>query len=244
MVAVNERYGEAQVIRKELKNLEVNEQNRVENLLLKEFEKKRKALSKKHEREEEFLVVKNREAYDALVVQKELERGLLDKKIRLSLNDIRKSQKLMSSVAEKLAKTRDELRRTKSKSKKVQEYLSEAKTLKSQRKTFDSLPFLSQSIHYTEKKSAPSQFSSSQGYKSVAPLKHSLSNITKFKITPEALSKDVPINLCPNPSLSSHPLQASNKPPHAYSRPSKSLHSLTSLYDTNLNLIRNNPTNK
>lgn len=185
-------------------------------------------------------MVKNREIYDALIVQKELARNLLDKKIRLSLNDIRKSQKLLSSEAEKLAKTRDELRRTKNKSKMVQEYLSEAKSLKSQRKTFDSLPFLSQSIHFSEKKSAPSQFSSSQGYKSVAPLKYSLTNITKFKISPESLSKDIPINHCTNPSLSTQSLINSKKSLQQYTRSSKSLYSLTSLYDTNLNLLRNN----
>ena len=47
LVAINERYGEAQTIRNELKSLEIQEQNRVENLILQEHEKRRKKLEEK-----------------------------------------------------------------------------------------------------------------------------------------------------------------------------------------------------
>jgi len=236
-VAVNERYGEAQIIRRELKSLEVNEQNRVENIILKEYEKKRSKLNKKQIKEIEMLMLKNREAYDAMVTQKEQARELLQKKIRFDLNNIVKSQKFTSSVAEKLAKTRDELRRTKDKSRKVQVYLGEAKSLKSQRKTFDSLPVLSQTISYSEKKSAPSHFSSTLGHKSSVSLKQSLNNITKFQISSESISKDIPINSLPDLSNINSNLIKSSKILKQYTRGSKSLHSLASLYDKNLKLV-------
>ena len=53
LVAINERYGEAQTIRNELKSLEIQEQNRVENLILQEHEKRRTKLQKKQEKEHE-----------------------------------------------------------------------------------------------------------------------------------------------------------------------------------------------
>lgn len=215
----------------------MNEQNRVENLILKECEKKRSKLNKKQLKEIELLVLKNREIYDAMIIQKEQARALLQKKIRFDLNNIVKSQKFTSSVAEKLAKTRDELRRTKYKSKKVQVYLSEAKTLKSQRKTFDSLPFLSQTISFSDKKSAPSHISSALGYKPSNSLKHSLNNITKFQISSEKISNDIPINSLPDLSTINSNLIKSNKILNQYTRSSKSLHSLASLYDKNLRLI-------
>ena len=82
LVAVNERYGEAQTIRNELKLLEIQEQNRVENLILQEHEKKRKRVKKQQLRELEFAMLKNKAAYNKLLIKKEQERIKLEKQIK------------------------------------------------------------------------------------------------------------------------------------------------------------------
>lgn len=212
----------------------MTEQNRVENLILKENEKKRKILIKKQEKETQFLLLKNREAYNALLIQKEQSRELLDKKIRLHFGDISKSQKISTSIAEKVAKNRDELRRTKSKSRKVQEYLSDARK-SINRASLESFPSISQS--QVLKNSNPSIYSSNLGYKTTSPLKRSINNITKFKITSESLNQDIPVNQPRAYLKSSSIISKSSKILSQYTKNVQPLYPLSSLYDQDLRLI-------
>lgn len=236
-MAINERYGEAQTIRNELKYLEIQEQNRVENLIIQEQEKRRKKLKKKQEKEIEFSMLKNKAAYNKLIIRKEQERIKLDKQIKLHLNDITKSQNIASSMADKLAKTRDELRRTKIKSKKVQEYLGEAKSIKGRRKSSEALPYITQTVGTKGKIGVQSTISNSVGYKSVSPLKRTLNNLTKFKIKSDHLNNDVPVNVVPDFLNNSSISGKAGKLLQQFGKNNKPLPSLTSLYDERLEPI-------
>ena len=230
LVAINERYGEAQTIRNELKHLEIQEQNRVENLILVEQEKRRKKLKKKQEKEIEFMMLKNRAAYNKLLIRKEQERIKLDKQIKLHLNDITKSQNIASSLADKLAKTRDELRRTKLKSKKVQEYLGEVKSLRTRRKSTEALPYVTQTTGPKQKLAVQSTISNSVGYRSVSPLKRTLNKITKFKIKSDSLNQDVPVNVEPDFLHNNSISGKAGKLLQQFNKNNKHLTSLTYLY--------------
>ncbi|OMJ71735.1 hypothetical protein SteCoe_29979 [Stentor coeruleus] len=236
LIAVNERFGEAQIIRNELKQLEIQEQNRVENLILLEKDKQRSKLRNKQEKEIEFVMLKNRASYNKLLIQKEQERIKLDKQIKLHLNDITKSQNLASSLAEKLAKSRDELRRSKLKSKKVKVYLGEAKKLNIRGKSSEVLPRVMIAGN-NSKVGVQSTIGASYGYRSVSPLKKSLHNITKFKIKSDYLNQDTPVNAPPdylnNTSLSCK----AGKIMQLYSKHNKPLPSISLLYDDKLILL-------
>jgi len=238
LVAINERYGEAQTIRNELKLLEIQEQNRIENILIQEQEKKRKKLVKKQEKEIEFAMLKNKAAYNKLIIKKEQERIKLDKQIKLHMNDITKSQNIASAMADKLAKTRDELRRTKFKSKKVQEYLSEAKSVRPRRKSDETFPNLNQSYVTKTKVGVQSTISNSIGYKSVSPLKRTLNNITKFKIKSDNLNKEVPVNVEADFTSNNSVAGKAGKLLQQFGKHNKPLPSLSALYDESLRPIQ------
>ena len=234
LVAVNERYGEAQTIRNELKLLEIQEQNRVENLILQEHEKKRKRVKKQQLRELEFAMLKNKAAYNKLLIKKEQERIKLEKQIKLHFNDLTKSQNIASSLADKLAKTRDELRRTKIKSKKLQEYLGEAKSVRPRRKSTENLPKATQSSNAKQKLAVQSTISNSIGHRSVSPLKVTLNNITKFKIKSDSLNQNVPVNVEPDFMHNNSLAGKAGKLLQQFGKNNKHLPALTALYDERL----------
>ena len=234
LVAVNERYGEAQTIRNELKLLEIQEQNRVENLILQEHEKKRKRLKKQQLREVEFAMLKNKAAYNKLLIRKEQERIKLDKQIKLHFNDLTKSQNIASTLADKLAKTRDELRRTKIKSKKVQEYLGEAKSVRPRRRSTENLPQVNQTVVPKQKFAVQSTISNSIGQRSVSPLKRALNNLTKFKIKSDNLNNDVPVNVGADFMHNNSLAGKAGKLLQQFGKTNKPLPALTALYDERL----------
>ena len=238
LVAVNERYGEAQIIRNELKHLEIQEQSRVENLIIAEQEKKRKVLIKKQEKEIEFAMMKNKAAYNKLLIKKEQERAKLDKQIKLHLNDITKSQNIASALAEKLASTRDELRRTKIKSRKVQEYLSEAKSIRPRGRSDETFPRLNQSNNTKLMLGVQSTISNSIGYKSVSPLKRTLDHITKFKIKSDNLNKEVPVNADSDFMTNNSIAGKAAKILQQFGKNNKPLTSLSALYDDYLQPLK------
>jgi hypothetical protein len=238
LVAINERYAEAQTIRNELKSLEIQEQNRVEQFIAQEHEKKIKNLKKHQEKEIEFTLLKNKAAYNKLIIKKEQEKIKLDKQIKLHLNDITKGQNIASALANKLAKTRDELRRTKIKSKKVQEYLSEAKSIKTRRKSTEILPHVTQTAGTKPKFGIQSVISNSIGYRSVSPLKKTLNNVTKFKIKSDSLKQDTPVNVVPDFLNNSSIAARAGKLLQQFNKHTKALPALTSLYDSNLEPVQ------
>jgi hypothetical protein len=203
-----------------------------------EQEKKRKRLLKKQGREIEFAMLKNKAAYNKLLIKKEQERVKLDKQIKLHLNDITKSQNIASALAEKLARTRDELRRTKIKSKKVQEYLSDAKSIRARRRSNETFPNLSQSNNTKLMLGVQSTISNSIGYKSVSPLKRTLNKITKFKIKSDNLNKEIPVNVESDFMTNNSIAGKAAKILQQFGKNNKPLPSLSALYDDNLQPLK------
>ena len=193
---------------------------------------------KKQEKEIEFAMLKNKAAYNKLLIKKEQERAKLDKQIKLHLNDITKSQNIASALAEKLARTRDELRRTKIKSKKVQEFLSEAKSIRQRRKSDEAFPMLNQSNNNKLMLGVQSTISNSIGYKSVSPLKRTLNNITKFKIKSDNLNKEVPVNVDSDFMTNNSIAGKAAKILQQFGKHNKPLPSLSALYDDNLQPLK------
>ena len=125
LVAVHERYTEAQQIRNELKSLEGKEQSRVEGKVLEEQEQKRVKLRKQQEKEVKELKLKIETAMYGLRIRKDQQFRRLQKEIKLYLNDIHRSHNSAIHFARKLGETRDELRRTKKKSRILKQLVSE-----------------------------------------------------------------------------------------------------------------------
>jgi hypothetical protein len=91
LYAINERYGEAQTIRNELKQLEAEEQTRVQNNILREQEKKRRNLILRQQKEIRQIQLKNQTAHNNYRIKMEHEFTRLKKEINLYYNDITKN---------------------------------------------------------------------------------------------------------------------------------------------------------
>ncbi|CAG9322478.1 unnamed protein product [Blepharisma stoltei] len=247
VVAINERYAEAQQIRNELKSLEIEEQNRVENKILEEQEKKRKKLLKRQEKEINHVLIKNSTEYNKLKIKMQQDEIRLEKEIKLHIHDITKNQNLASRLAEKVGMTRDELRRTKEKSKKLKEFLADNKKVQPRRKNLaistapaSFLPGTTKSKSIVNKVGAMSTVSASLGYRSTSPLKYTLKNVTKFNIKSDATGNDRPVNVLPDymtsTSLTSKTgklLKQSNKEKDSFPR-------LTNFYNDKLERVEEN----
>lgn len=128
LVAVHERYTEAQKIRNELKTLEVEERIRVEGKVLAEQEQKWVKLRKQQEKEVKELQLKTETAMYGLRIKRDQQFRRLQKEIKLYLNDIHRNHNSAIRFAKKLGETRDELRRTKKKARILKQLLSEVRT--------------------------------------------------------------------------------------------------------------------
>jgi len=231
LVAVNERYSEAQKIRNELKVLEVDEQMRVESKVLQDQEKRRVKLRKQQSKELSELQLKNQTGYYALKIKMDQQYTRLQKEIKLYLNDITKNQNLALRLARKVGETRDELRRTKKKSKALMRFITESRAVQTAkprpRQTLD-LPQTS-----PNGKAIPhgSVLSSVIGRaRTSSPLKRNVRNITQFHISGFGSGGETPTA---GPRPAAHMLSA---------RPATALHSaktpvmqsIGALYDENL----------
>ncbi|CAG9334521.1 unnamed protein product [Blepharisma stoltei] len=245
LVAINERYAEAHQIRTELETLEIEEQNRVENKILSEQDKKRKKLLKEQEKEVQFALMKNTAALNKLKIKMQNAKTRLDKEIRLHIHDITKNQNLSSRLALKVGETRDELRRIKNKSRKMQEFLKENKRALSRRRSLEVHtapafhPSQSTVSRTTLNRMSPSKMGSMVSVKSESVLKHTLRNITKFNIKSDVAGSERPVNVIPE-FMSSTSLASKTRKLLKQSKKEKdSLPALTILYNDKLERIIN-----
>ena len=204
LVAINERFNEAQKIRTELKGLEAEEVAEVAAKRLEDQRKRRVQLIREQEKELRQVELKTQTAENALKIRKEQQFIRLQKEIKLYLNDITKGQNLATRLARKIGETRDELRRTKKKSKEMMQVMSEAKqgTKSRQRArhsestgtigSLGSLPLLS--TRATLPGSASVRLSLLPAYTSSSPLRQTLKEITKFGISTDIPGTEKPVN--------------------------------------------------
>ena len=236
LLAVNERYYEAQQIRNELKVMEETEQNRVEQQIVESQELKRKALLKQQEKEMRQMDIKNKTNYNKLMIKMQQDRARLQKEIKLHYHDITKNQNLAKKYGEKLGTTRDELRRVKLKSKRLQEYLKDAKEAKNRNKSLDpgNQPMTAPSR--TQRSGVMSAVSTTFGFKAANPLKNSIKDTTKFNIQSD-ITNDRPVNVVPDFMGSSSFSAKTSKILSQSRKEQTTLPPLTALYNTMLNSL-------
>ena len=205
LVAINERFNEAQKIRTELRGLEAEEAAEAVEERLEDERKRRKHLLREQEKELRQAQLKLQTAENALKIRKEQQFSRLQKEIKLYLNDITKGQNLARRLARKIGENRDELRRTKKKSKEMMTVMSEAKigTKSRQRArhsestgtigSIGSLPLLSTRAG-TLTGNTSVRLSLLPGYTSSSPLRQTLKEITKFGISSDIPGTEKPIN--------------------------------------------------
>lgn len=242
LVAINERYAEAHQIRTELGRLEIEEQNRVENKILEEQEKRRKKLLKSQEKEIQFMQMKNSAALNKLKIKMQQEQIRLEKEIKLHVHDITKNQNLSSRLALKIGATRDELRRTKEKSKRLKEFIKVTKRAGSRRRSIEVhtaptnfYPAMSASKTTIHKRTPLSRQGTMLGsVKSEAILRPNRSNITKFNIKSDVTGHERPVNVMPDYMNSSSLASKTGKLLKQSKKNKDSLPSLTVLYNDKL----------
>ncbi len=121
LVAINERIEEAQNYRKELKDLEVAESERVRAMREANAEKQRQELLTNFTKEMHQLEAKIETARFNLNIKRNKELNVLEKEINLHVTDIKRIQGLITRLGKMKGKTQDELRRTKEKARKTME---------------------------------------------------------------------------------------------------------------------------
>jgi len=188
-----------------LRGMEAEEAAEARAERLEDERKRRKQLLREQEKELRQAQLKLQAAENALKIRKEQQFSRLEKEIKLYLNDITKGQNLARRLARKMGETRDELRRTKKKSKEMMHFMSEAKIGSKSRQrarhsestgtigSIGSLPLLSTRAG-TLTGSTSMRLSLVPGYTSSSPLRQTLKEITKFGISSDNPGTERPVN--------------------------------------------------
>ena len=189
LVAINERFYEAEKIKHELHGLEFEETARIARNDQNEFNKLRKKLELTHVKEMRQLQQRLQTGYNRLVIEKQQEENRLQKEITHHINDIKKQHNLSKKIAVQIGKTRDELRRTKEKSKEMMRVMSAAKVVPSSRSKL-----------FSERSERPmtttlfSTLRTSPTSGTSSPLRSHSKFVTRFNICAEDTSGDGPVN--------------------------------------------------
>jgi hypothetical protein len=131
LVAVNERIEEAMNYRKELKDYEIQEAQRVEGLRQKNASTTRNKLLSDQKKEMVQLGAKIETARNNLRIKMDKELNTLQKEINLHVNDIKRIQGLISRLAIKKGDNNDELRRNKVRAKKTMQEIKNSRKIES-----------------------------------------------------------------------------------------------------------------
>ena len=129
LVAVNERIEEAMNYRKELKEFEVLEAERVERLRQENADKQRRTLQATQKKELMQLEAKIETERHNMKIKMDKDLVVLQKQINLHVHDIERIQGFVSRLAIKKGELTDELRRTKEKARKTMKQLKVHKAI-------------------------------------------------------------------------------------------------------------------
>jgi len=188
LVAINERFYEAAKIRRELQSMEQEETEKMTRKEISEFNKLRRKLEITHIKEMRQLQQRLQTAYNRLIIERHQQSHRLRKEITHHLNDITKQHSLSKKIALHIGRTRDELRRTKQKSKEMMKVMSEAKIVPSTR-----------TRHASERTERPitslfSTLRTAPGTSFSSPLREHLRSVTRFNICTEDTTGEGPVN--------------------------------------------------
>lgn len=196
LVAINERYSEAQQIRNEVKSLEFNEQNRVENQVLAKMDKLRNKLKQRQSKEINNLQIKNNTELNKLQIQFKQEESKVLKQIKRNSHEITRVQNLKTKRAERDGKLRDEIRRSKNKSRVMKRLLSDSKSTPARGKSLNATIILYSPEKSVMNAGALSTVSNLIGkIRNCSPLKFFTKDVTRFHITSHASAIDIPVNV-------------------------------------------------
>lgn len=188
LVAINERFYEAAKIRRELQTMEFEETEKMTRKEMTEFHKIRRKLEITHMKEMRQLQQRLQTAYNRLIIEKQQQSHRLRKEITHHLNDITKQHNLSKKIALHIGSTRDELRRTKQKSKEMMKVMSEAKIVPSAR---------TRQVSERTERPATSLFTTLRtvpGTSFNSPLREHLRFVTRFNICTEDNTGEGPVN--------------------------------------------------
>ena len=236
LVAIHERYAEAKDIRNELKYLENSEQSRVLNSAFENQEKKRAKLLAKHKKQTRQMQIKNMTKYNQLIINMQRAESRLHKELNSHYQEIIRSQNVSRKKGFIVGKSRDELRRTKLKSRKINEVIKDHKSLNYRRMSQNpetSYKKVGLILPRQTKHGVISSISTCIGVRTDSPLKSSTKNVTKFNIKSDAVSFDAPVNATPQIS--------SNRKAFIFASIKKENHlaSLCDMYNEKLELKQN-----
>jgi len=127
LVSIDERVEEAMNFRKELKDLEVSEAQRINKLRLANVEKQRKELLAEQRKELTHLQSKLKNEENKLIIKMKSDFDVLMKKNHLHEHEIKKIQGLAAKFAMQKAMNDGELKRMKEKSRKMNDILTNVK---------------------------------------------------------------------------------------------------------------------
>jgi hypothetical protein len=189
LVAINERFYEAAKIRKELHTLESDENEKLARQIRNEFNQIRRKLEITHMKEMRQLRQRLQTGYNRLIIERQQQSHRLNKEITHHLNDITKQHNLSRKIAVHIGRTRDELRRTKQKSKEMRKVMSEAKIVPNSRTT-------RLASERTEHPTASlfSTLRTAPGTSASSPLREHLKFVTRFNICTEDTTGEGPVN--------------------------------------------------
>lgn len=235
LFAFNERCAEAHQIRNELKVIEIVEQNRVENEILREQEKRRKKIQARHLTEINQLKLKNQTNRNKLIIKYEQEKARLYKEIKLHNHDITRNQNLASRLAVTIGKSRDELRRTKENARNLQKFLKGVKSNKNTRVLVDG-PITGSLLNKPTLRGTMSMTSVSIGQRTNPKI--NTATLTRFGIKSDAAT-DRPVNVQPGYMNSTSFSAKTGKLLQQSRKEKNSLQSIAALYNHKLEPIQN-----
>ena len=246
LVAANERVDEAINYRKELKNFEVSELERVQKVKEVNAEKERQKLLNMQKKERDELEDKLERKKDKMKIQMQKEFDVLRKQVGMHKDEIMHIQSFLSSLFERKGKHYDELKRFKEREQKTNTFVHAYKEVKegkldSPMKT--TMISSSNALVFTLKKtlslttSLDSTLANNPAYRNIIlPLKQliSMGNYAKFDLKHDDYKYGKPINVQEDDNTSTDlkkrvkKLLTQNKPKDDM------LPSLTQHYDENL----------
>jgi hypothetical protein len=249
LVSIDERVEEAMNFRKELKDLEVSEAQRINKMRIDDIEKQRNELIAKQRKEMIHLQSKLKNEENKLIIRMKRDYDILKKKTSLHENEIKKIQGLAAKFAMQKALHDGELRRGKDKSRKMNDILGDTKGISTGGFTNTTKGFRSSGGYGSEKFSrvgsqqlgSGTMTSTDIASKTTAEFIKTLSkspNVIQFYLK-KSYGEEPPVNV--KPVNYAHEDKLSHKKVEIYlhnkTEKKNEIPALTSLYDNELKLI-------
>ncbi|KAM3145583.1 hypothetical protein pb186bvf_002357 [Paramecium bursaria] len=234
LVSLDERVEEALDFRRELKNMEKSEEQRVAQEQENRIDRQREEMLRKHRKQMEQLKIKIIEQEHKLIIQLKKDYIVLQKEIGLHKNEIERIQSLATQGAIKKGQEEGELKRMKDRAK-IQNFI-----ISDSKRPISTAPPINYESKYQASPRSPQQQHVTKNEKAIQEIRNIINskNLTQFYIK-KKYGSDLPVNYKAEPYKrqgDNHEriekiLSVKKKSPHDI------LPSLTELYDDELKQI-------